>query len=247
MLECGADADACNDQNETPLHTACRNYEPRVLRVLLKYAKRLDIYSISDLATPLRHLVENLSRTQLKMACAVLQAGADPNVSFNQEFTGFETVVNIRSLIGQDSAFDFLLRVPRHRFEFNIKHNDTTDTRFLSDEQNSNRSLNSPPPISIQRFLNFIQMMIKSGYRLTPREARLFRESWLREYLVSTSPSYTAYMDNFFTIGLTKPATLKDLSRIAVRRHLHKPLRQSVRVLDIPTQLKVFLNLDLID
>lgn len=246
LLEHGADADALNDEHDSSLHAVCRTgHHSRLVRTLLEHSKAarhsLDSRSLSDLATPLRVCIENLTRTRLRMARALLHAGADPNSSFNRTIVdqNNNSSYDIRAALGQDSLFDYLLTLPVTRFANKQKNLDNSSESEIQTTTTVNRNI-----LSLNRFFHLIRMLVKAGYRVTRRDARMFNESWMRKHL---GESGRAIMDDVFATGVTRPRSLKDLCRCELRRVLHKPLRASIITLEIPARLKEFLTLYTID
>lgn len=244
LLEHGADADALNDEHDSALHAVCRTgHHSRLVRIILEHsnaARSLNSRSLSDLATPLRVCIENLTRTRLRMARALLHAGADPNCSFNRTIVdqNNNSSYDIRAALGQDSVFDYLLTLPVARFANKLKNLDNSSE---SEMQTTTINRNT---LSLNRLFHLIRMLVKAGYHVTRRDARMFNESWMRKHL---GESGRAVMDDVFATGVTRPRSLKDLCRCELRRVLHKPMRASINTLEIPTRLKEFLTLQTID
>lgn len=241
----GADVDAPNDENDSVLHIVCRTgRHSKLVRLLIEHAsaRSLDSHSLIDSATPFRFCIEHLTRKRLRMARALLHAGADPNISFNRPATLLAEYFDIRAALGQDSLFDHLIILPPYRFSVIKKHDESNSSQLdVSSTSNLTQSL-----IPLTRFFQLIRMIVRAGYRLCPRDVRLFRESWF--YKESLSQSARIEFDrNVLAVGVTQPRSLKDICRYELRCLMAKPLRKSIRELDIPVRLKDFLTLDILD
>jgi ankyrin repeat protein len=231
----GANADAVNNNNETPLHLAAQDSNVIIVKTLLNRARSLDQCTRFENKTVFRLLVEQADVFKIKMAMCVVKAGCDVNMSFNTEnacnFSSSSSNITILSNhnhrnIWHDSPFDYLFKMPRVNFkkEDNIEQVDDKDSIYL--------------------LINFIELVLRAGFKLSPSDYEHFKASWLHEYLKEQDPVGLRNLDSLFTMCSTRPARLLDMCKFKIRQRLVKPLFPSIDKLNIPLDLKEFLFLE---
>jgi ankyrin repeat protein len=236
LIQFGAKVDIVNKDNETPLHIVTRQNKIETLDFLLEHAKEIDICSNFG-QTPFKNVIEKIQIEKLPLGISMIKAGCDVNKKFN----------NINDEQPNESPFVYLFKLSKSKFKFyQLIHLSDENGNINNDNNNNNyiilSEIESTP---IRLYIRLIELILLAGYRLTFDDYKLYDHSWLSAYLKNTDIVKKNYLDQLFlSSGLRSSRKLVDLCRIKVRKLLRKPLNTSIDFLQIPIQLKSYLNLD---
>jgi hypothetical protein len=248
LIEIGANVDALNYQNETPLHIVTRQNRIEMLRILLNHAKNLNICSLVHNRTPFKSIMDDIQIDKLNMAILLVRAGCNVNLSYNQTYSNCVEAINdsqsFVALNTNESPFRHLFKIPKYNFKYanNVRNDSLMEIGILSFDENS----------SLRSLVNLIEIIFRAGYLVNCNDSLIYKESWLFSYLNQfeiNSMEFKAkqILDHYFLFNVNNPSSLQNLCKFKTRSLLNKPLDKSIQGLDIPVNLKTFLNLDTVD
>ena len=242
----GAHADALNKQNETPLHIVTRQNRNEILRILLNYAKNLDVCS-ELFKRPFKSVMDEIHIDKLKMAIMLVRAGCDVNLGYNRDILNFghNSTAQLITVNSNESPLRSLFRITKINFRFisNLLNSSTENFEI------NNGILPFHDDSPFRTYINLIEIIFCAGYRSNQNDSILYKESWLLGYLSGFASNTHEYhfkqiLDSYFINSLNMCFSLQNLCKFKIRSLLNKPLNKSINALDIPVILKKFLDLE---
>jgi hypothetical protein len=240
LIENGANVDAINDQNETALHIATGLNQINLVETLLAKATKIDLISKSD-ETPLKNVFKMFQREKLEILKKLILAGCDIR-ALNRGYQSSNQYTLMLSEVKSVSTSAMPPSLGSSSFAYiRRQSNDQSRSKSRLPFWNIFRLKAEEMP-NADSLLDLAKLLLAAGYKPTIKEVKLFKK-WSSSKTLDVKQT----VDRLLNESCCEPSRLTSLARLKIRNYLKKPINNSIQALDIPLDLKQFLQFKFLD